>query len=39
MSTAQYDPRTGRFITADGQLYQQSDVNSTPKSWQEMLPK
>jgi virulence factor Mce-like protein len=39
MSTAQYDPRTGRFITADGQLYQQKDVTSTPKSWQDMLPK
>jgi virulence factor Mce-like protein len=39
VSTAQYDPRTGRFITADGQLYQQSDLSSTPKTWQEMLPK
>jgi phospholipid/cholesterol/gamma-HCH transport system substrate-binding protein len=39
VSTAQYDPRTGRFITPDGQLYQQSDVTSTPKTWQDMLPK
>ncbi|MDT5008894.1 MAG: phospholipid/cholesterol/gamma-HCH transport system substrate-binding protein [Mycobacterium sp.] len=39
VSTAQYDPRTGRFITADGQLYQQSDLSSAPKTWQDMLPK
>jgi len=41
VATAQYDPRTGRYITADGQLYQQSDLaaSSAPKFWQDMLPK
>jgi phospholipid/cholesterol/gamma-HCH transport system substrate-binding protein len=41
VATAQYDPRTGRYITADGQLYQQSDLvaSSAPKTWQDMLPK
>jgi hypothetical protein len=41
VATAQYDPRTGRYLTADGQLYQQSDLvaSSAPKTWQDMLPK
>ncbi|HEY7050604.1 MAG TPA: MlaD family protein [Mycobacterium sp.] len=40
VATAQYDPRTGRYITADGQMYQQSNLaGSAPKTWQDMLPK
>jgi phospholipid/cholesterol/gamma-HCH transport system substrate-binding protein len=41
VATAQYDPRTGRYITPDGQLYQQSNVaeSSPPKTWQDMLAK
>jgi phospholipid/cholesterol/gamma-HCH transport system substrate-binding protein len=41
VATAQYDPRTGRYLTADGQLYQHSDLvaSSAPKTWQDMLPK
>ena len=41
VATAQYDPRTGRYLTADGQLYQQPDLvaSSAPKTWQDMLPK
>ena len=40
VAVAQYDPRTGRYLTSDGKLYQQSDlVNSTaPKKWQDLLP-
>lgn len=40
VATAQYDPRTGRYVGADGQLYQQSDLatSSAPKTWQDMLP-
>jgi phospholipid/cholesterol/gamma-HCH transport system substrate-binding protein len=35
-----YDPRTGRYVGPDGQLYQQTNfVTSAPKSWQDMLPK
>ena len=35
-----YDPRTGRYVGPDGQLYQQTNpVTSTPKTWQDMLPK
>jgi phospholipid/cholesterol/gamma-HCH transport system substrate-binding protein len=34
-----YDPRTGRYVRPDGQLYRQSDLvpSMTPKSWQDML--
>jgi phospholipid/cholesterol/gamma-HCH transport system substrate-binding protein len=40
VAVAQYDPRTGRYLTPDGKLYQQSDLaNSTaPKKWQDLLP-
>jgi phospholipid/cholesterol/gamma-HCH transport system substrate-binding protein len=35
-----YDPRTGRYVGPDGQLYQQANlVTSAPKTWQDMLPK
>ncbi len=41
VAVAQYDPRTGKYMTADGQLFQQADVvaGAAPKSWQDMLPR
>ncbi len=40
VATAQYNPRTGRYVGPDGQLYQQSDLmtSSAPKTWEDMLP-
>ena len=41
VATAQYDPRTGRYLTPDGQMYQQTNLvaSAAPKTWQDMLPK
>ncbi len=35
-----YDPRTGQYLTADGQLQQQTNmaIGSAPKSWQDLMP-
>jgi hypothetical protein len=35
-----YDPRTGRYITPDGQVQQLANVGSgaEPKSWKDLLP-
>jgi phospholipid/cholesterol/gamma-HCH transport system substrate-binding protein len=40
LAVAQYDPRTGRYLAADGKLYQQSDLAHAvaPKKWQDLLP-
>jgi phospholipid/cholesterol/gamma-HCH transport system substrate-binding protein len=39
-AVVRYDPRTGRYVGPDGQLYQQANlVTSAPKTWQDMLPK
>ncbi|MGV0787947.1 MlaD family protein [Mycolicibacterium sp. XJ2] len=40
-ATAKYDPRTGRYVGADGQVYQQTDLSSggEPSSWQDLLPR
>lgn len=40
-ATARYDPRTGRYIGADGQVYQQTDLSATgaASSWQDLLPR
>jgi phospholipid/cholesterol/gamma-HCH transport system substrate-binding protein len=40
VAVAQYDPRTGRYLTSDGKLYQQSDLAhaAAPKKWQDLLP-
>ncbi|HEX3545765.1 MAG TPA: mammalian cell entry protein, partial [Mycobacterium sp.] len=37
---AHYDPRTGRYLTPDGQLQQLtiSGTGSAPKSWKDLLP-
>jgi hypothetical protein len=41
VATVQYNPRTGRFVGPDGQLYERSDLvtSSAPKSWKDLLPK
>jgi hypothetical protein len=40
VAVAQYDPKTGRYLTSDGQLVQQSNLitGAVVKSWQDMLP-
>ncbi len=40
IATAPYDPRTGRYIGPDGQVYEQSDLADQPgpTDWQQMLP-
>jgi phospholipid/cholesterol/gamma-HCH transport system substrate-binding protein len=37
LALAHYDPRTGRYVARDGQTYQQLDLVTPPKTWQEML--
>jgi phospholipid/cholesterol/gamma-HCH transport system substrate-binding protein len=40
VATAQYDPRTGRYVSGDGHVYQQSDLvkPAAAKTWRDMLP-
>ncbi|WP_345498793.1 MlaD family protein [Nocardia callitridis] len=40
VATAGYDPKTGRYLTPDGQLFQQSDLVSPgdPGTWRDMIP-
>ena len=40
VAVAHYDPRTGDYLTPDGQLLQQKNVaaGSAPKSWQDLMP-
>jgi hypothetical protein len=40
VATATYDPRTGRYIGSDGQVYEQSDLqqSSDPTTWTDLLP-
>jgi phospholipid/cholesterol/gamma-HCH transport system substrate-binding protein len=40
VAVASYDPRTGRYLTPDGKLYEQSDLatSTAPKKWQDLLP-
>jgi len=35
-----YDPRTGRYVTPDGQVQQLTNMASgaEPKSWKDLLP-
>jgi phospholipid/cholesterol/gamma-HCH transport system substrate-binding protein len=37
---AHYDPRTGEYMTADGELHKQTNLaaGAAPKSWQELMP-
>ncbi|BBY80475.1 MCE family protein [Mycolicibacterium pulveris] len=34
-----YDPRTGRYIGSDGQVYEQTDLNRQPATWQDLFPR
>src|SRR5271155_4858401 len=38
VAVASYDPRTGRYLTSDGKLYEQSDLatSTAPKKWQDL---
>jgi virulence factor Mce-like protein len=38
-AVVEYDRRSGRYLTTDGQLFRQSNLAAAPKSWQDMLPK
>jgi virulence factor Mce-like protein len=39
-ATAQYDPRTGRYVGSDGQVYQQTDLKTGggSQNWTDLLP-
>lgn len=36
---ANYDPRTGRYIGPDGNVYEQTDLNAPPGSWEDLMPR
>jgi virulence factor Mce-like protein len=40
VAVAEYNPRTGMYVTPDGQIYRQSNlaVGASPKTWKDMLP-
>ncbi|ORA36513.1 MCE family protein [Mycobacterium aquaticum] len=38
VAIAKYDPRTGQYMGSDGKLYQQANLATTPKSWQDLMP-
>ncbi len=40
MSYAQYDPATGRYVTADGRTYRQADLagSGAARTWQDLFP-
>jgi hypothetical protein len=40
VAVAEYNPRTGMYVTPDGQIYRQSDLVAgvAPKTWKDMLP-
>jgi phospholipid/cholesterol/gamma-HCH transport system substrate-binding protein len=40
VAVAQYNPKTGMYVTPDGHAYKQTDLVApgSPKSWQDMLP-
>lgn len=39
VGVAQYDPRTGEYVTPDGRLYRQSDLvpSAAPRTWKDMI--
>lgn len=37
-ATTNYDPRTGRYVGPDGNLYQQSDLAEQPETFRDLLP-
>ncbi|TVY03520.1 MCE family protein [Mycolicibacterium porcinum] len=38
VAIAKYNPRTGEYMGSDGNLYKQTDLVSTPKTWQDLMP-
>jgi len=39
VAIAQYNPRTGQYVTPDGQVYRQSDlVTHAARTWKDLLP-
>jgi phospholipid/cholesterol/gamma-HCH transport system substrate-binding protein len=39
VAVAEYNPRTGMYVTPDGQIHRQSNLGAPgPKSWKDMLP-
>jgi phospholipid/cholesterol/gamma-HCH transport system substrate-binding protein len=40
-AVVEYDRRTGKYLTADGQLFRQSNLvaAAAPRSWEDMLPR
>jgi virulence factor Mce-like protein len=40
VAVVQYNPRTGVYVTPDGQVFEQSDLvaHAAPKTWKDMLP-
>ncbi|BBY96663.1 MCE family protein [Mycolicibacterium fallax] len=38
MQVTKYNPRTGEYTGSDGAQYQQADLVTQPKSWQDLLP-
>jgi virulence factor Mce-like protein len=40
VAVTHYDPRSGRYVGPDGQIFRQSDLvkSSAPKRWEDMLP-
>jgi phospholipid/cholesterol/gamma-HCH transport system substrate-binding protein len=37
LAVAHYDPRTGRYLAPNGQMYRQLDLVTSPKTWQDMM--
>ncbi|MGV0745917.1 MCE family protein [Mycolicibacterium sp. XJ870] len=38
VAVAKYNPRTGEYMGPDGNLYRQTNLVTTPKSWQDLMP-
>ncbi len=40
VAVAQYNPKTGQYVTPDGEVFSQSNLaaQGTPKSWKDLLP-
>jgi hypothetical protein len=40
VAVAQYNPKTGAYVTPDGHMYRQADLVApgAPKTWQDLLP-
>jgi hypothetical protein len=37
VAIAHYDPQTGRYATADGKVYAETDLVDPPKTWQDLV--